>query len=457
MSTGSHVRQREHFAALITPNLCFGVMMFGRIPASFGLGFWEAITSVVVGTIVGALVVAPLAVISLRTGAGLEESAATCFGPRGRSIGVVVGLLLAVGYAALSLWTAGTAVAVAAESFLGVAPTPAVRAWGLLCLCVLAGAAAREKSQFVVRAGNWLAALMLLYIVLGVVGYADQLQFASRGVPVTGDLWSSWVLSALVAGVSGPVALVTVVGDRARHLSPAGHSSAVTFVVAFAGLVAGVLVPLLFGVYVAFGSPVDGGFVAALVGTAPGWLLLPLLLNAVLGAWGNASMSLHGAEMSLRCWRSRMSGTCAAALVTACTAVLVLTSDLWWDSRTVVTFFVVLLTCLAVPWAAVMILCHLRGGFSPDAAHAYVRGWNMRAAASWCAGAAVGLLSCDNQVFQGPFSIWTGGVDISFVSAAVTTATVYLCWGRPVSDRPETDQQDAILGGHVPVSNSPAQ
>ncbi|MFJ1544106.1 cytosine permease [Streptomyces sp. NPDC088246] len=98
---------RDLVSILFSANLCLGVIVFGWLPPSFGLGLWPSVTSIVIGTLAGVLVTAPLALISLRTATNLSTSSGAQFGVRGRLVGSVVGLLLSLGYTALTLWIGG--------------------------------------------------------------------------------------------------------------------------------------------------------------------------------------------------------------------------------------------------------------------------------------------------------------------------------------------------------------
>ena len=79
------------------------------MPATFGLSFWESVTAQVAGTLLGCLLVAPLALVSFRTATNLSTSSGAQFGVRGRLLGSAIGLLLSLGYAALTVWTGGAA------------------------------------------------------------------------------------------------------------------------------------------------------------------------------------------------------------------------------------------------------------------------------------------------------------------------------------------------------------
>lgn len=79
---------RDLISILLGSNLCLGVIVFGWLPPSFGLGLWPSVTAIVTGTLVGIAFTAPLALVSLRTATNLSTSSGAQFGVRGRLRGL---------------------------------------------------------------------------------------------------------------------------------------------------------------------------------------------------------------------------------------------------------------------------------------------------------------------------------------------------------------------------------
>jgi purine-cytosine permease-like protein len=127
---------RDLVSILLGSNLCLGVIIFGWLPASYGLGMWAALSSIVVGTVVGVVVTAPLALVSLHTATNLSTSSGAAFGVRGRLVGSLVGLLLSLGYTALTLWIGGDVMVSTLARLLGL---PTGGATHTLVYTVLAG------------------------------------------------------------------------------------------------------------------------------------------------------------------------------------------------------------------------------------------------------------------------------------------------------------------------------
>ncbi|MER6988773.1 cytosine permease [Saccharopolyspora hirsuta] len=449
-------RPRDIAGILLGSNLCLGVVIFGWLPASFGLEFWPAVTSMIAGTLLGTLLVAPLALVSFRTGTNLSTSSGGHFGVRGRLIGSVIGLLLSLGYAALTVWTGGAAVVGPLHRMFGLPDDGVSHSITYTVLAVLSVLVAIFGYQLLTRLSKWVALGTVLLMAVGLFAYADQFQTS----PVTdsgyllGDFWPTWALSVVAAGLSGPMAFITLLGDYSRYVSPRRHSAGTVFGATCAGMLLGLLIPQLFGTFTAFASRAADDYVGSLVAAAPLWFLLPLLLNGVFGTIGNAGVLIYSMGLDLDAIVPPLSRVKATVLTSAISTVLVFLGYFVWDAQDAVTAFVLLLTAVGTPWAVITLIgfARCRGAYDPDALQVYNRrsrggiywysgGWNLRAAAAWAIGSLVGLLAVDTALYKGPLLALTGGIDLSFVLAAAATAASYLLLGigspQPVPAEPD--------------------
>lgn len=434
-------RPRDVAGILLGSNMCLGVVIFGWLPASFGLEFWPAIASMVAGTLLGTVLVAPLALVSFRTATNLSTSSGGTFGVRGRLIGSMIGLLLSLGYAALTVWTGGAAIVGPLHRLFGLPDGGASFSAAYAVLAVLSVLIAIFGYRLLTRMSKWVAAGTLALMALGIVAYAGKFSTA----PVTdagyamGDFWTTWALSAVAAGLSGPMAFITLLGDYSRYVSPRRYSGPSVFVASAVGMVLGLLVPQLFGTFTAFASGAADDYVGPLVAAAPVWFLIPLLLNGVFGTIGNAGALIYSMGLDLDAILPPLSRVQATILTSMASTALVFLGYFVWDAEDAVTAFVLLLTAIGAPWAVITLIGfhRCRGRYDPDALQVYNRrsrgglywftgGWNLRAVAAWAIGSTIGLLSVDTALFRGPLIEWTFGLDLSFALAAVTTAAAYL-------------------------------
>src|ERR1700704_7137648 len=117
-------RPRNLGAVFLGANLTWTNVVFGAFAILFGLRFWQTVTAMAVGVAVGTLAVAPTAIIGPRTGTNMTVSSGAFFGIRGRFIGSGIALLIAFGFAAVTVWTSGDAVGAARHHAVGTPPNP---------------------------------------------------------------------------------------------------------------------------------------------------------------------------------------------------------------------------------------------------------------------------------------------------------------------------------------------
>ncbi|MER5889431.1 cytosine permease [Streptomyces sp. NPDC001941] len=433
---------RDLITILLGSNLCLGVIVFGWLPVSFGLGWWAALTSVVTGTVVGTALTAPLALVSLRTGTNLSTSSGAHFGVRGRLVGSVVGLLLSLGYTALTVWIGGDAMTALLHRLFGM-PVNGV-SYGIVYALLAAASAvgAVYGYQLLLRLSRVLAVVMTALLVLGVIAYAPH--FTTSALPeaggyALGSFWPTWLLSVVAAGLSGPIAFITLLGDYTRYVSPTRHTPRSVLGATWFGLIVGLLVPQLFGTFTAYAAGAALDYAGGLVAASPGWYLVPLLVAACAGSAGNAGLMLYSMGLDLDAILPKASRARATYTVAAFATVCVFVGHYAWDAQDAMTSFVLLLTAIGTPWAVITLIgfARCRGVYDADALQVFNRrsrggvywyraGWNPRATASWALGAVVGLLAVSLPTYQGPLLSLTGGVDCSFLLSGLVGGLAYL-------------------------------
>ncbi|MFI9834859.1 cytosine permease [Streptomyces sp. NPDC051913] len=433
---------RDLVSILLGSNLCLGVIVFGWLPPSFGLDWWGSVSSIVAGTVVGTLLTAPLALISLRTATNLSTSSGAQFGVRGRLVGSVVGLLLALGYTALTVWIGGDVMVGVLGRLVGLPAS----GWsygviyGLLAAATVAGAV--YGYRVLLTMSRVLAIGMTALLALGVVAYAPD--FTTDALPeaggyLLGGFWPTWLLAAVAVGLSGPIAFITLLGDYTRYISPARHSDRRVLHATWLGLLLGLLVPQLFGTFTAYGARAALDYAGPLVSASPGWYLVPLLLAASAGSVGNAGLMLYSMGLDLDAILPRASRATATYTVAVVATACVFVGHYASSAQDAMTSFVLLLTAIGTPWAVITLVGFVRdrGVYDADALQVFNRrarggiywfrsGWNIPATASWALGAAVGLLAVSLPSYEGPLLSLTGGVDCSFLLSGVVGGVAYL-------------------------------
>lgn len=443
---------RDLISILLGSNLCLGVIVFGWLPVSFGLGWWASITSVVAGTVLGTALTAPLALVSLRTGTNLSTSSGAQFGVRGRLVGSIVGLLLSLGYTALTIWIGGDVMVGVLHRLTGL-PASGLSygiVYALLAAATVTGAV--YGYRVLLRLSRVLAVGMTALLILGAVAYAPD--FTTSALPqaggyLLGSFWPTWLLALVAAGLSGPIAFITLLGDYTRYISPTHHSSRTVLRASWIGLLAGLLIPQLFGTFTAYAAGAALDYAGPLVSASPTWYLVPLLLAASAGSVGNAGLMLYSVGLDLDAILPRASRARATYTVAVVATGCVFVGHYAWEAQDAMTSFVLLLTAIGTPWAVITLIGFARCGGTYDAEalqvfnrrsrggiYWYRGGWNIPATASWVLGAAVGLAAVSLPSYEGPLLSLTGGVDCSFLLSGLVGGVTYAILERRQAPAP---------------------
>ena len=433
-------RPRDIFLIGIGGNLAFSIVLFGWLPLTFGLGWWSTVTSMLVGYTIGALLVTPMGLLSPRTGSNNSVSSGAQFGVLGRLVGSVIGLLIALCYAALAIWAGGQAIVAPAARLLGTPDGDVAYGLGYAAVAAMVAVIAIFGFRLLERAQKLLVPTVGLLTLTGVFAFAGDFDPGyGGGEYLLGSFWSTWAMSVVLA-VSGPVSYCTSVGDWTRYVSRRHGDRRIGGAV-FGGMFLGALVPALLGAFigVAIGVRADEDFVASVVSVAPAWYLLPILLNGLVGSCGQASISLYSTGLDLDAVFPRLSRVGCTALMTVACLALVYLGAFAWDAEDSVIAFALLLTAVATPWMGVTLVgfALTRGRYVAEdlqvfnerrrgGVYWFTGGWNLRAVIAWACGSVVGVLCSYTSLYVGPLADVAGGVDLSFVAGGVTAALAYL-------------------------------
>lgn len=428
---------------LVGSNLCLGVVIFGWLPVSFGLGFWAAASSLIVGTLIGAILTAPLALISFKSATNLSTSSGAAFGVRGRLIGSLIGLLLALGYTSLTLWVGGAIMVEVLDRMGWLLKSNVLYSISYGCLAAFTAIGAVYGYRCLLSTSKFLMGAMIFLLCLGCMAYAPNFVAEAEAPYLLETFWETWLLAVVSAGLSGPIAFITLLGDYSRYISPLRHTDRSVFNASYLGLILGILIPQLFGVYVAVATKATSDFAGPLVFHAPTWYLIPLLIIATLGTIGNSGVMLYSMGLDLDAIVPCLTRKWATLLMACIATLLVFLGHFVWEAQDAITSFVLMLTAIGTPWAVIILIDYFncKGIYDCEALQIYNRGarggaywfyggWNREATLAWLVGAVIGLVSVLTPLYQGPLVPFMGEMDLSFILSGLGAGIVYTTVSR---------------------------
>jgi purine-cytosine permease-like protein len=431
-------------------NLSLSVMVFGWLAILYGLGFWEAVSAILVGTVLGAAFVARTSLLGWKAATNNSVASGAYFGVRGRLVGSFVGLLITLQYIALTVWTGGEMATASLGRLLGFESSDLALTAGYALIVLLIVVFAIIGYRFIVKLNTFIAPVMLVLMVLSMIALWSTFDASYAGDPelyALGSFWPTWLLAVITCGLAGPVSYVTQTGDWARYISKS-HSEGEVVSRTFLAMIVGLSLPTVFGAFVATAAFDEFSFAAGFVAGSPMWLVLPLLLVAIVGSLGQGSIVLYSMGLDLDAILPKLSRAKSTILVALISAALVFVGKFVFDAEAAVTNSVLFLTALATAWASISIFMYWRTKGSFDLAdlqafnsgksggkYWYSSGWNLKAVVAWALGSALGIFAISSADYVGPISEALGGVDLSVPIAALVAIAVLTVLGLGTSKK----------------------
>ena len=431
----------------------FATAFLGAFPILFGLSFWQGLAATVTGLVVGALLLAPMAVFGPTNGTNNAVSSSAHLGVHGRVVGSFLSLLTALAFFSISVWSSGDALVGGLNRLVGLPQDMGsfAVAYGLFGGLVLVVCVYGFKFMLLVNKIAVTAATLLF--VVGFIAFAGDLNLNFEGAFGTGfdgvgiaGFIPAFIGAALIV-MSNPISFGAFLGDWARYIPTATPKRRVMGAALLAQLAT--LIPFVFGLATAsiiatkapeFMDPTAPNYVGGLLAISPAWYFVPLCAIALIGGMSTGASSLYGTGLDFSSVFPRFNRVQATLFIGTLAIVFIFAGRFAFNLvQSISTFATLIVTCTA-PWMVVMIIGFItrRGWYDADALQVFNRrqsggrywfnhGWNLRGMAAWLVSAAAGLslVNMPGQ-FQGPLGNLAGGVDISLPASVALAAVLYL-------------------------------
>ena len=439
-------RPSNLFFILLGGSLTFSLFIIGWFPIAFGLGWWSAFSSIVAGSLIGALLLAPMGLMGPRTGTNNPVSSGAHFGVVGRLIGTFLEASASIAFAALSIWTGGDALVAGLDAFFGFEDSTLTR---VLCYGVLSAivtAISIYGHNMMVGVQRFMIPSAGLMVIVGVFVYLGDFDAGYGGTPdayALGSFWPTWLLSMLIVLATvtsyGPYA-----GDWSRHISHTRFGDRPVLTTMFLGGLFGMGGPFVWGAFTAsaiFASGAanaDTPYVFGLVEAAPLWYVPALIYLGLASGTAQAVINTYGTGLDTSSIIPRLNRVQATALACAVATALVYAGYFYTGLIDSVATFLSVLAVFSVPWIVIMIIgfVHRKGFYHPDDLQVFNRGerggkyWfsaglNWRAVLPWLLAATVGMFFTNTAWFVGPGTELTDGTDVGFFVGTVIVVVLY--------------------------------
>ena len=459
-------KPKNLFTILFGGSLTFSLIIIGWFPIAFGLGWWHAASAVVIGSAVGAMLLAPMGLMGPRSGTNNPVSSGAFFGVAGRLIGSFLEATASLAFAALSIWTGGDALAGALQVFFDIEDATVHRLFAYGILSVIVTVVSILGHANMVAAQRFMIPTAGLALLVGLFVYGRDFDPSYGGAPeyAFGSLGATWLVSAVICG-STVASYGAYAGDWTRHISPKLHGDGTILRAMFLGGLFGMGGPFMWGTFTSaaiFSSgaaDADTPYVLGLVQAAPLWFVPALIYLGLASGTAQAVINTYGTGLDTSAIIPRLNRVQATLVACVLSAALVYLGHFYSAIINGVSIFLTLLASFSIPWIIMVAIGHFRrrGYYDTDALQVFNRGqrggiywfahgFNVPAMLVWALSTTAGLLFSSNAWFTGPGSTLTGGLDLGFVAAGIAAAILY-----PLSLRLFPEPRDVYAPDEAPA------
>src|SRR4029079_3381260 len=232
-----------------------------------------------------------------------------------------IALLIAFGFAAVTVWTSGDALVAAGHRLLGMPQNDAVHAIAYAAFAALMVTVALYGHATIVALQKIVVPVVGALMILGVFAFAGNFQpGASAGGYALGGFWQTWALSAVLFAAA-PISYGPTIGDYTRRISSIRVSHTQIDTTVDAGMFVGVLLPSLFGAFTAmtFANPTDS-YIDDLVAASPAWYVVPIVVISLFGGMSQGVLCIYASGLDLEGLAPRLKRT-QTTIITAAVAI----------------------------------------------------------------------------------------------------------------------------------------
>lgn len=435
-------RPRNILWILFGGSMTFGIIVVGWVPVALGLGWWESVSAIVVGSAIGATLMGPMALLGLRGGSTNPVASGAHWGARGRIIGSVLGISADLVFAALCIWAAGEVLARSVIRILGITDE------GVITVLLIAA--------------YLVVAILMTWIA--VLGHANMVSFTKWMVPTAGLIMVAYVFIAspnfnpdyvgpeyalgsfLPTWMFGMLACAATVasygpyvGDWSRHISTKRFKIRDTVIASWVGGFFGMGGAFLFGAYTAvtFQDPLNA-YATEFAINVPFWFLFFALYLAFVPGTAQAVINIYDMGLDFGSIVPKLTRVKATIYLSIVATILVLIGAFYQELALIVSSYLAILITLLAPWIIICLIGYwnVRGHYDTEALQVFnqgltggvywsYKGLNLRPFIAWTVAVVVGLLFTNTGWYVGIGAQALGGVDIGFVVSGLIAAVIY--------------------------------
>lgn len=418
-------------------NVIFTYVIDGAIIVGLGLGFWAALTVILVGNVFYVMV-GLCSIPGPRAGTTTLVVSRSAFGILGNIPATFLSWLTAVGWEAVNIVIGALSLYELLQE-LGAGGGTAWKVVALVVIVVLTFGVAILGHAAITLLNKFFSYLLGVGTVALGIFVLPKVNLHSHPALTAPSHTGAWLL-ALVVIAAAPFSWVNTGADYSRYLPRKTSGRQITLWVTMGGAIPAVIITV-FGVAAATATNMSDP-VAGLKAILPNWFFITYLAVIVGGTITNNFLNTYSSGMSLLALGLKAKRWQAVLIDAVVGTALSAYALFVFDFTESFTSFLSLTVLWLTPWCGIFLAdtALRRGNYDVVALHThdgrywYRRGFNPIALGWFAAGIVLAALFSSSAIYSGPLTGIIGGGDISiFIGFFVSLAGYYLTMRRRVS------------------------
>jgi NCS1 family nucleobase:cation symporter-1 len=419
----------------IAANMNYVVLVTGALAVTQGLSFWDSISAILIGNVLGCCVVGLSSIMGPKTGSAGIITSRPSFGQLGAILPIFISTIAAIGWFSINSVVA-TQSLIEVFKLVGL-PSSAFFGWLSLLIVLAAEITVALYGHATIISAERLVSMALVLLFLGlllcVLPHIDWAHAAVGRKPHEAH-FSTWLL---VMGLmfSYPVSWTNFASDYSRYLPAATPWRAIA---KSAG--SGQFVSLVYCeiIGVCFAMAVGGDLsdpVADLPKVLPAWYLLPFLLTVIVGCVAANVPNGYTAGLGLLALRlpiTRITSMMVIAFATLAFRIYTMVHGHALDLYEQWLGYILIWTC---PWVAIVVADYFMRDGEYDGIdlmrwgsgrYWYSGGICWAGMLAFLIGLGASFLFMNTDLYASPLMThYFGGTDLSFEAGLITAGLIY--------------------------------
>lgn len=436
-----HGTPRSLYGMWIGANTNYVVMLNGVLLITLGLGFWQAVTAVIIGNVLGCAVLGLSSIMGPRTGTAGIVTSRTSFGQLGSYLAVIISAVSVLGWFSINSVVATDGL----NELLKVAGAPDSTVILFACMFFILAmeiTVAIYGHATILKIESWIAIVLGVLFFIMLLFVLPKMDWSFASSIENGPGISNWGMWLLATGImfSYPLSWTNFASDYSRYLDPKTSWRRVALYAGGGQFTALVLTEFV-GICVGIAAMTAFGEIGGTPGTlaenlVPTWFFVLFMLAVVFGCVATNVPNGYTAGLHLLALRLPLKRVAAILVIAAITLIFRIVTLIYGEFYSLYQSWLIYIIVWTCPWIAIVLADFFlrRGNYDSvdlmkwrDNQYWYRGGIFWAGIVAFIAAIVISLAFTNSALYASPLMTkYFGGADLSYFAGIIVALVLFI-------------------------------